>query len=63
MHQTGLLTIDALAELWSIPKATLYNWVNQGRLPYLKIGRCLRFDPAEIERIEDRSRMGTANRR
>ena len=65
-RETGrsrLITIEDLAALWQIPKATLYNWVSQGKVPHLKIGRLLRFDLAEIEKFETRSRMGTATKR
>jgi excisionase family DNA binding protein len=46
-----LIDINQLSDLWNIPRATLYNWVNQGRIPYVKIGRCLRFDPAELAEL------------
>jgi excisionase family DNA binding protein len=58
-----LIDIDELSSLWAIPKTTLYNWVNQRRLPYLKLGRCVRFDLAEIDAYRDRARMGTAAER
>jgi excisionase family DNA binding protein len=58
-----LITIEELSALWSIPKATLYNWVNQGRLPYIKLGRSLRFDLIEIESFRERSTIGVAGKR
>jgi excisionase family DNA binding protein len=58
-----LITIDELSALWSVPKATLYNWVNQARLPYVKLGRSLRFDLVQIEELRERSTMGVAGRR
>jgi len=58
-----LMTIEELAQLWAVSKATLYNWVYQKRIPYLKIGRSLRFDPVEIKAFLDRSRIGTAGKR
>ena len=44
-----LINIAQLSALWNIPKATLYNWVSQGRLPYVKLGRLLRFDVVAVE--------------
>jgi excisionase family DNA binding protein len=39
-----LIDIDELAARLSIAKGTLYNWVYLKRIPYIKAGRCLRFD-------------------
>jgi excisionase family DNA binding protein len=58
-----LITIDDLSSLWSVPRATLYNWVNQGRLPHVKLGRCLRFDLVEIDEYRRQATMSVAGRR
>jgi excisionase family DNA binding protein len=58
-----LLKIEELSALWSVPKATLYNWVNQGRLPYVKLGRSLRFDVVQIEEFREQRTMGMAGKR
>jgi excisionase family DNA binding protein len=58
-----LITIRELSALWSIPKATLYNWVNQGRLPYVKLGRSLLFDLVQIEQFREQSTMAVAGKR
>ncbi len=58
-----LIDIDSLSTLWSVPKATLYNWVSQGRLPYVKLGRSLRFDVLEIEQYREHSTIAVAGKR
>jgi excisionase family DNA binding protein len=58
-----LIAIEELSVLWSVPKATLYNWVNQGRLPYVKLGRSLRFDLVQIEEFREQSTMSVAGKR
>jgi excisionase family DNA binding protein len=58
-----LIDVNELSQRLSIAKGTLYNWVSQGRLPFKKIGRCLRFDWEEIEAMLARSTMGTASKR
>ncbi len=58
-----LIDINELAALWSVAKATLYNWVNQGRLPHVKLGRSLRFDVQDIEEFRQRGTMGLAGKR
>ena len=47
-HARVLIDIDELASRLSIAKGTLYNWVYLKRIPYIKAGRCLRFDPDEV---------------
>jgi len=58
-----LIDVKELSARLSIAKGTLYNWVSQGRLPFKKIGRCLRFDWDEIEEKLFRSTMGSASKR
>ena len=59
-----LIDINELSRRLSIAKGTLYNWVSQGRLPFKKIGRCVRFDWDEIEeKLLGRSTMDSASRR
>jgi len=41
--------IDDLAQYIGLPKGTLYVWVCQRKIPYLKMGRLLRFDLREID--------------
>ena len=59
-----LIDINELSRRLSIAKGTLYNWVSQGRVPFKKIGRCVRFDWDEIEeKLLSRSTMDTAGKR
>jgi len=41
---TTLIGIDELSRRLSLAKGTLYNWVYLRRIPFVKAGRCLRFD-------------------
>ena len=43
-----LIDINELSARLSIAKGTLYNWVYLKRIPYIKAGGCLRFDPDEV---------------
>jgi excisionase family DNA binding protein len=47
----ALMDIDELSLRLKIAKGTLYNWVYLRRIPFVKVGRALRFDPLQIERI------------
>ena len=42
--QTGLVTIREAARYLSVSVSTLYGWVWQRRIPFVKVGRALRFD-------------------
>jgi len=46
----NLIDIKELSRRLSIPKGTLYNWVYLHRIPFVKAGRSLRFDPEEVLR-------------
>jgi excisionase family DNA binding protein len=43
-----LLTIDQLAEQLNVSVRHVRRLVAERRVPYLKVGRLIRFDPAEI---------------
>ena len=45
---SALIDINELSRRLSIAKGTLYNWVYLRRIPYVKAGRCLRFDPDRV---------------
>jgi excisionase family DNA binding protein len=44
----SLIDINELSRRLSVPKGTLYNWVYLKRIPFIKAGRSLRFDPVEV---------------
>lgn len=45
----SLLDIAGLSKRLGIPRNTLYDWVAFGRIPYLKLGKLIRFEPRAIE--------------
>jgi excisionase family DNA binding protein len=64
MAEINLIDINELARRLAIPKGTLYNWVYLRRIPFVKLGRALRFNPEEIERIvRSSSTLEVASRR
>jgi excisionase family DNA binding protein len=48
MPEQNLIDINELSRRLSIPRGTLYNWVYLRRIPFIKAGRSLRFDPQEV---------------
>lgn len=53
-----LWTVKEVAELLSVRQAWVYTAAREGLLPYVKVGRHLRFIQADIERwiLENRNR-------
>lgn len=49
---TTFLTIDDLCERWKLSQPTIRRMVRDGRLTPTVIGRSVRFDLQDIERVE-----------
>lgn len=43
------LTLNELCELLKIPKPTIYDYTHQKKIPFVKIGKLLRFPLSVIE--------------
>jgi excisionase family DNA binding protein len=43
-----LIDINELARRLRVAKGTLYNWVYLRRIPFVKAGRCVRFDYQQV---------------
>jgi len=51
-----LLNVKELSELTGLSENTIYCWVSQGRVPFVKLGRLTKFDLQKIEEwIEENS--------
>jgi len=49
MAMQKILTISEVAELLKVHPITVYRLIKQGKLPYFRIGRVLRFDADQLE--------------
>ena len=57
-----LLTPEGVAEITSLSLDTLAQWRSQRRgIPYLKIGRAVRYDPAEVQAYLERCRVSVSD--
>ena len=45
-----LINVKQLSELTGLSIFTLYSWINQKKIPYVKVRRLVRFDPGKIEK-------------
>jgi len=58
-----LLTPDQIAEYLGVRKSTIYQWTHEGYIPYVKLGKFVRFKASRIERwLEKRSTEGRVRR-
>ncbi len=56
---TGLLDVGALADLLGVTPRFVRRLVQERRVPFLKIGKFVRFDPREIEEWIDAARQAS----
>ena len=52
-----LVDIHEAARYLSVSESTLYGWVWQRRIPFVKVGRAVRFDMADLERFVTQNRI------
>lgn len=44
-----LWAVIDVAQYLRVSERTVRDWIYQRKIPFLKVGRCVRFDPAVIE--------------
>lgn len=49
MDDRKLLTVEQLAERLAVNPMTVRRMVNRGQLPAVRIGRAIRFKPADVD--------------
>lgn len=55
--QNRLLNVQDAAQYLAVSVSTLYGWVWQRKIPFVKLGRAVRFDLVELERFIDGKRI------
>jgi excisionase family DNA binding protein len=46
--RNGLITPNEIAGRLGVERQTIYLWVRQGRIPYYRLGRLIKFDENEV---------------
>ena len=49
-NDASLMTTEEAAKFLGVKKSTVYAWGGQRRIPYIKVGRLLKFRPKALER-------------
>ncbi len=52
--------VPEVAAILRVTPSTIYTWTRQGQLPYVRVGRLIRFTPEQI--TEFLARSGTAGK-
>ncbi|MDE3135745.1 MAG: helix-turn-helix domain-containing protein [Acidobacteriota bacterium] len=55
--EARLLTVQEAARYMAVSVSTLYGWVWQRRIPFVKMGRALRFDLDDLKKFIETSRV------
>ncbi len=50
-----LMTALQVSELIEVKPSTVYQWVHLGLIPYVKLGKCVRFKKSELFRWIDKN--------
>lgn len=50
-----LMTAKQVSELIEVKPTTVYQWVHLGLIPYVKLGKCVRFKKDELFRWIDKN--------
>ncbi len=50
-----LMTAKQVSELIEVRPSTIYHWVQEGFIPYVKLGKCVRFKKADLFRWIDKN--------
>jgi Helix-turn-helix domain len=53
-----LLTAKDIAEKWRVCHRTVICWKERGWLPYIKLGKAVRFLPEDVERLLASRKVG-----
>ena len=49
MNMNQLMSIQQASHRVGISTITLYKWVSQRKIPHIKMGRLVKFDPLKLE--------------
>ena len=49
------MTAKQVSELIEVKPSTIYSWVHAGLIPYVKLGKCIRFKKGELFRWIDKN--------
>lgn len=55
--EARLINVQEAANILCIRVGTLYNWISSRRVPFVRVGGSVRFDPQDIKKLIDKGRV------
>lgn len=55
--QPSFITVAQLAKRWLCSKMTIGRMMRRGDVPYIQLGRSVRFDLEDVKKVEARGRV------
>ena len=55
-----LMNVKQLAKFLGVSVNTIYSWVHQKRIPYIKVGRLVRFDSQDLDNWFAKNKVGVS---
>lgn len=46
------ITVDEIKDRWNVSRDVVYDYINSGQLPAIKLGRSWRIKPSDLEKFE-----------
>ena len=62
LHEDSFLTVAEVAELLKLNQQTVRNWIDQGSLPALRVGRRVRIRRSDLNRLLEEGYTAGAKR-
>lgn len=59
-HEDSFLTVAEVAETLKLNQQTVRNWIDQGSLPAIRVGRRVRIRRSDFERLLERGYTSSA---
>ncbi len=56
-----MLNVAEAAEMINVKTGTLYNWVWQRKIPYVKTGRMVKFDIKDLDKWIEKNKVSLEN--
>lgn len=52
-----LLTVREASKILGVAESTLRDWLYEGRLPFYRLGRCIRLSPGDVKDFRETNRV------
>ncbi len=61
MNNTNIMSIEEASSYLGLKKSTIYSWIFQRRIPFIKLGKLVKFDRRDIDKWLEGNKIGVCN--